>query len=520
MTGQNEKTNYTECLTLSNDLKKGLTPKQLNVLGYIEFRCQYFSDFRAENDDWFFLRKTDIAKATGTSRSKLDAMTNKFLQLGLVAYNSGYRKGEKNEASAWKLLYDYKRLDLHNEGYIEAKKGTLEGTLNNVDLQELNEKGTLNKKGTLNEKGTSVYRIKKKEESMKNLEFENLEVKQTEVKETELVKALKRIEVLEEKVNYFESNQKTLFQTVGELVERFNNILQNPFFNNIPSADAGNNLPSNGSERKPEGIDCSNESGKNEPSTGRFNKQQAEELEKSFNYFIKNLRNYEPQEQERAMQAFTSKAKATYTGDWIERKVKWMENSYRGMWKSINDKQPSNEQAFKEENTKPQPANNGLSETDLYNEINNTFSVENYSPATAQKSRERLQGLVFNGNVTSEQKRNLLNHLLRVMNQRDEELKAEKEAQTSPSETNVTNNTTNTTSASNEPEMGLPEPTTANTEGELSTSSDYFRLTYEANQLKNKSEATDFLMNNKNRINALSAGQRAKVLDICRKLIA
>lgn len=494
---------------------KNLSKTQELLYAALYLRSQGYTNSLEETGGWFTQSNQQLLDLTGIkSKTTLISSIRKLIDLELIERKEGTFNGKI--ASAYRMCTDKKCTD--KSVLIDFEKCTDEERFNFLKEKKLRKSVPMKCTGTENEKCTIDIEVDKEKENRDIME--NLEVKQTEDKETELEKALKRIEVLEEKVNYFESNQKTLFETVGELVKRFNSILQNPFFNNIPSADAGNNLPSKGSEIKPEGIDYSNESGKNEPSTGRFNKQQAEELEKSFNYFIKNLRNYDPQEQERAMQAFTSKAKTTYTGDWIERKVNWMENSYRGMWKSINNKQPSKEQTFKEENTKPQPANNGLSETDLYNEINNTFSVENYRPATAQKSRERLQGLISKGNVTSKQRGNLFNHLLSIMHQRDEELKAEKEAQTSPSETNVTNNTTNTPAASNESEMGLPEPTTTNTEGELSTSSDYFRLTYEANQLKNKSEATDFLMNNKNKINALTAGQRAKVLDICRKLIA
>lgn len=480
---------------------KNLTKSQELVYAALYFRSQGYTQMKEQTAGWFTQSNDQLLQLTGIgSKTTLTGSIRKLIDLGLIERKEGTIKGKL--ASSYRLSFDKKCTD--ESVPMDFAKCTDEERLNFLKEKKLNKSVPMKCTGTEKQKCTIDIDIEVDKEKENRDSMENLELK-----ETELEKALKRIEELETKVTFWEMNLQTLFKTVGELVTRMNTILQNPS-NYIPSATAGENVPSTGMNDTPQGAT---------PSNGRFSKQEAEELEKSFNFFIRNLRNYDLQEQERMMENFLSRARATYTGKWIEEKVSWMKNSYSGMYKSINGKDPSKEQTA---NSRPatQPSNNGLGETEIYQQIANTFSVENYSPSTANKSRERLQDTIANGNITSEQKKNLLSYLMNLSTERWNEHQAQKEAQDTPSTTNEDNDTVNVTESAYEPKNALPEPDkNTNTDTGLSPSSEYFKLTYEANQLASKSEANDFLMNNKEKINALSAEQRTKLADVCRKFM-
>lgn len=516
---------------------KKLTDAQKLVYAHLCFSNDGYPLMKEQTAGWFTQSYEQIRKGTKIgSDETISKALNALDKFGLIRYKKGTSTNRIANQYFIPTLEEKCSVD-EKSVVLDFAKCTDEERFNFLKEKKLR-KSVVKNCSTTEKKCSIDIEIEKEENKEKENRdiMENLEVKQTEVKETELEKALKRIEVLEEKVNYYEINQKTLFQTVGELVERFNNILQNPFFNNIP-ATAGNNLPSNRSERKPEGNESSNESGKNKPSTernnapqgltpstGRFSKQQAEELEQSFNFFIKNLRNYSPEEQKKLMEHFNSKAKETYTGNFIEKKLQWMEASFQGMYKTINGKTPS-KTSKEEKATKPttqptaQPANNGLSENDIFNEISNTFSRDHYSPATAKQARERIQNLIFNSNLTTNQKKNLLEYLFRANNDRYNEYKKEIEAQNSQLNPQADNDTTNVTKSENESKNTLSDEadTQKNKQSEttikdentgLSNDSIFNKMKYELNNIETAEDAKDWVFNNKNTIQKLEPQQR------------
>lgn len=172
-----ELTDYRPALTLAKDRQKGYTQKQLNLLGYIEHRSHTFADHRKNNADWFFITKKEIAEATGISRSNIDVIINKFLVDGLIAYSSGWNPDGKNTASSWKLLYNYKPVDIYST---EGKQDIKNSTIKDIENQCFNNKNSTIKNSTIDEKQyisikNIELRIKNKEIRIKNLNLEFLE---------------------------------------------------------------------------------------------------------------------------------------------------------------------------------------------------------------------------------------------------------------------------------------------------------------------------------------------------------
>lgn len=129
-------TDYIQCLTLDEEKMSRYKKEQLQVLGYLEFKNDYFSEHRETHNGWFFLTKVNISDATGVSRPTVDAIINRLAKDELIDYSTGWRKGEKNTASEFRLLYIKKEVDLekHKNFTIKSKENF---TIKPTDIEEV-----------------------------------------------------------------------------------------------------------------------------------------------------------------------------------------------------------------------------------------------------------------------------------------------------------------------------------------------------------------------------------------------
>ena len=61
----------------------------LNMLGYLVFKYNYYTDYRASHNGFFYVSAEDITKAIGITRNTVSAYSCKFIKDGLIDYCSG-----------------------------------------------------------------------------------------------------------------------------------------------------------------------------------------------------------------------------------------------------------------------------------------------------------------------------------------------------------------------------------------------------------------------------------------------
>lgn len=100
-----QKTNYTICYTGKEKVKRN----HKQFLGYLEFRENYFSDYRRDHDNWFYLTQDEISNETDICRKTVSTYIKELSLKGMIEYEGGH----KGQASFYRLKYDHREANLH-----------------------------------------------------------------------------------------------------------------------------------------------------------------------------------------------------------------------------------------------------------------------------------------------------------------------------------------------------------------------------------------------------------------------
>lgn len=82
----------------------------LNMLGFLVFKYNYYSDYRASHNGFFYVSADDVSKAVGISRNTVTAYSCRFIKDGLIDYCTG----KLHQPSQYRLLWDVTELEVHH----------------------------------------------------------------------------------------------------------------------------------------------------------------------------------------------------------------------------------------------------------------------------------------------------------------------------------------------------------------------------------------------------------------------
>ena len=82
----------------------------LNMLGYLVFKYNYYSDYRASHNGFFYVSADDVSKAVGITRNTVATYSCRFIKDGLIDYCSG----KLHQPSQYRLLWDVTVLEVHH----------------------------------------------------------------------------------------------------------------------------------------------------------------------------------------------------------------------------------------------------------------------------------------------------------------------------------------------------------------------------------------------------------------------
>ena len=159
------KEDYSILITDSNLLSK-YNHNQLNVLGYLQFKRDYYTDYRATHNDFFYVTIDEIRNKTGIkSRDTITLYNRLFIQDKVIDFKSG----NKHHPNHYRLNWDIELVDLHNEEADYNKKASQSDT--RIKNKEVEKK---NKENKYKEKGKSIEKrgLYKKKQEYKNKEKE------------------------------------------------------------------------------------------------------------------------------------------------------------------------------------------------------------------------------------------------------------------------------------------------------------------------------------------------------------
>ena len=109
---KNKTTEDYSILITDDKLLSKYSHNQLNVLGYLQFKREYYTDYRASHNDFFYVTIDEIRDKTGIkSRDTITLFNRLFLQDGIIDYKSG----GKHTPNHYRLNWDIESVDLHNE---------------------------------------------------------------------------------------------------------------------------------------------------------------------------------------------------------------------------------------------------------------------------------------------------------------------------------------------------------------------------------------------------------------------
>ena len=82
----------------------------LNMLGYLVFKYNYYSDYRASHNGFFYVSADEVSKAVGIHRNTVPVYSCRFVKDGLINYCSG----KLHQPSQYRLLWDVTELEVHH----------------------------------------------------------------------------------------------------------------------------------------------------------------------------------------------------------------------------------------------------------------------------------------------------------------------------------------------------------------------------------------------------------------------
>lgn len=124
------KNDYT--ILLDKELKKAYKGTTAKVLGYMIYRHNGYTEYRAENDNWFFITDLEFRNALGISSPTLRLHISKLISDGMIEKNSGKR----NTANKYRLST---KLSTKLSTDVLENKNVTENTFNCLSIETFNE---------------------------------------------------------------------------------------------------------------------------------------------------------------------------------------------------------------------------------------------------------------------------------------------------------------------------------------------------------------------------------------------
>ena len=176
---------------------------QLNVLGYLQFKREYYTDYRASHNDFFYVTIDEIRDKTGIkSRDTITLFNRLFLQDGIIDYKSG----GKHNPNHYRLKWDIESVDLHNEeadfNHVETPKS--DTSIKNEEVKNIRNKKTRKK-----------HKDKGGRKSIKNRELEKTAPENEEIEKKENSKK-KQVKSIKNKKNREKEHGKKAKQKQSE----------------------------------------------------------------------------------------------------------------------------------------------------------------------------------------------------------------------------------------------------------------------------------------------------------------
>lgn len=127
------KRKITDYSVLAPDTPTKLKKQQKNLLGYLKYCYIGHSEYRHNNDDWFFVSNNELLKETGIgSKQTLYVYLNLFIEDGIIEKLTG----DRHHANMYRFTSNYTD---HRHDY----KPTQNRTTRQTDNEQINEKSVL-----------------------------------------------------------------------------------------------------------------------------------------------------------------------------------------------------------------------------------------------------------------------------------------------------------------------------------------------------------------------------------------